>query len=275
MYVHAVLVFASTRSPALKTGPFPASRLRTVRKTMSPSSAIQRRCQAPQPNSAATAATGAYYAKALNEARAQGRVGFVAPDPLLRKRAFVDIGGTGRNADAFTIWVCQFIGREIRVLNYYEAVGQPIGAHLHWLHENGYSKDNLDFWLPHDGATHDKVYDVSYESALRSAGFTVEVVPNQGRGAAMSRINAGRRMFPSMRFHEERTEPGLEALGWYHEKRDEERDIGLGPEHDWASHGADGFGLMAVCAEAAMRPSSAGTGRRGKWGGRRGSPMAA
>lgn len=218
----------------------------------------------------ATAATGAYYAKSLNQARAQGRIGRVAPDPLLRKRAFVDIGGTGANADAFVIWIAQFVGREVRVLDYYEAVGQDIGTHLFWLNSRGYTKDNTDIWLPHDGATHDKVYAVSYQSALESAGFTVEVVPNQGRGAAMARVNAGRRMLPSMWIHEETTEPGLEALGWYHEKRDEERDVGLGPEHDWASHPADAFGLMAVVAEATMRtnPKAASPWRR------RGSPMA-
>src|ERR1700726_2850365 len=39
------------------TGPLPANRFRTVRSTISPSSAIQRRCQAPQPNRTATTAT--------------------------------------------------------------------------------------------------------------------------------------------------------------------------------------------------------------------------
>src|ERR1700744_4085308 len=56
-YVHTTEVLASTRSPWLNTGPLPANRFRTVRKTISPSSAIQRRCQAPQPNSTATMAT--------------------------------------------------------------------------------------------------------------------------------------------------------------------------------------------------------------------------
>jgi phage terminase large subunit len=65
----------------------------------------------------------------------------------------------------------------------------------------------------------------------------------------MSRVAAGRRMFSAMWFHEETTSPGIDALGWYHEKRDEARQIGLGPEHDWASHGADAFGLMAVVCE--------------------------
>src|SRR5271166_413873 len=56
-YVHAVEVFASTRSPWLNTGPLPANMFRTVRSTISPSSAIQRRCQLPQPNSTTTTAT--------------------------------------------------------------------------------------------------------------------------------------------------------------------------------------------------------------------------
>src|SRR5690606_17922224 len=59
MYVHAVEVLASTRSPALNTGPFPASRLRTVRSTIRPSSAIQRRSQAPRNIRSAETATPA------------------------------------------------------------------------------------------------------------------------------------------------------------------------------------------------------------------------
>jgi phage terminase large subunit len=197
----------------------------------------------------ATVLAGAYYAKSLAEARAQGRIGRVAADPLMTIRLFVDIGGTGARADAFTIWAMQFIAREIRVLNYYEAVGQPLAAHLEWCRSQGYTPQRAQFWLPHDGATHDRVHSVSYESALQGAGYEVTVVPNQGKGAAAARIEAGRRLFPSMWFNEATTKPGLDALGWYHEKRDEARNIGLGPDHDWASHGADSFGLGCVVYE--------------------------
>ena len=196
-----------------------------------------------------TVMSGAYYAAAINEARLQKRIGRVAADPLMTLRVFVDIGGTGAKADAFTMWVAQFIGKEIRVLDYYEAVGQPLGVHLAWLRSRGYTKERAQIWLPHDGSTQDKVFDVSYESALQAAGYTVTVVPNQGKGAAAARIEAGRRLFPSMWFNEETTDAGVAALGWYHEKKDEKRNIGLGPEHDWASHGADAFGLMAVAYE--------------------------
>ncbi|CAO3372878.1 PBSX family phage terminase large subunit [Azospirillum argentinense] len=192
---------------------------------------------------------GAYYAAALTQARKEGRIGRVAADPLMTVRLFVDIGGTGAKADAFTIWAAQFIGREIRVLAYYEAVGQPLGTHLAWMREQGYTPGRAQIWLPHDGASNDKVFAVSYESAFRDAGYDVTVVPNQGRGAASFRIEAGRRLFPRIWFNEAATQPGLDALGAYHEKRDEARQVGLGPEHDWASHGADSFGLMCVVYE--------------------------
>ncbi|MEB2554058.1 phage terminase large subunit [Burkholderia cenocepacia] len=193
-----------------------------------------------------TALEGAYYAKHLLKAKEDGRIGFFPADPLMTIRLMCDIGGTGAKADAFAIWAMQFIGREIRVVNYYEAVGQPIDAHIAWCRAQGYEPSRAQFWLPHDGDTQDKVYDVSYKSALVKAGYSVTVVPNQGRGAAMARVDRTRVLFPQIRFNEMTTEAGRAALGWYHEKRDEERGIGLGPEHDWSSHGADAFGLGCV-----------------------------
>lgn len=196
-----------------------------------------------------TVVDGAYFAKHITQAKAAKRIGRVGADPLMTHRAFVDIGGTGAKADAFTMWIAQFVGQEIRVLDYYEAVGQPLASHLAWMRERDYTPAKCQFWLPHDGSTHDKVFDVSYESALKSAGYQVTVVPNQGKGAAKARIEAGRRLFPSIWFNQDTCQAGLDALGWYHEKKDEERNIGLGPEHDWASHGADAFGLMCVVYE--------------------------
>lgn len=192
---------------------------------------------------------GAYYAAALTQARKEDRIGRVAIDPVLTIRLFCDIGGTGARADAFAMWAAQFVGREVRVVDYYESVGQPLGAHVAWMREKGYTPKRAQIWLPHDGAANDKVYSVSYESELRREGYEVTVVPNQGRGAAAARIEAGRRLFPSMWFNEPTTSAGLDALGAYHEKRDDARNIGLGPEHDWASHGADSFGLMCIAYE--------------------------
>jgi phage terminase large subunit len=118
---------------------------------------------------------------------------------------FWDIGGAGAKADACAIWVVQWPGQEIRVLDYTEGQGQVLGYY--------------------------------------------EVIPNQGAGAVAMRIEAVRRLFPRCWFNEKTTEAGIEALGFYHEKKDEQRSIGVGPEHDLA----DAFGLMAIAYEEPSR----------------------
>lgn len=187
---------------------------------------------------------GAYYALQVKAAHDEGRVTKVARDPLMKVYAFWDIGGTGRLSDATAIWVAQFVGKAVHVLAYYEAIGQPLAAHVGWLRDHDFEKAICV--LPHDGATRDRVFPVSYESELQAAGFETFIVPNQGPGAAKMRIEALRRLFPSVWFNESTTEGGREALAQYHEKLDEVRGIGLGPAHDWSSHGADAGGLMAV-----------------------------
>lgn len=83
-----------------------------------------------------------------------------------------------------------------------------------------------------------------------------------------NRIEAGRRLFPSMWFNEETTRGGIEALGAYHAKKDEDRQIDLGPEHDWSSHAADAFGLGCVVYEEPRTTTftrKLNPGRQGNW----------
>lgn len=218
---------------------------------------------------------GAYWAKDIALAKEQGRIGFVPRDPNMQIKAFFDIGGTGIRADAGAIWVAQFIGQKINVLDYFEGQGQPLAYYVDWLRERKYNKGAM-IYLPHDGAAGDKVFSTSYESAMREAGaggeWDVLVVPNQGTGAAMSRVQTARRVWARVHINEETTEPGRDALGWYHEKRsDDERNVGLGPNHDWSSHAADAFGLMCVIYdEPPGKPKPreryrGSSGRSGSW----------
>jgi len=132
-----------------------------------------------------TVIEGAYFAKSLVLAKSEGRISKVAFDPLLRVRVFCDLGGTGAKADAFSMWPAQFVGKEIRTRDYYEAQGQPLATHIQYLHSKGYKPERADIVLPHDGETNDRVIDVSFESAFRAAGYDVTVIPNQGKGAAL------------------------------------------------------------------------------------------
>jgi phage terminase large subunit len=195
----------------------------------------------------AKAFEGAYWARELAEARRQGRISEVARDPLLPIRLYWDIGGAGAKADACAIWVVQFVGQAIRILDYIEGQGQVLGYYTNELRARGYEKALC--FLPHDGVNTNAITGLRYADHLRDAEFNVTVVPNQGAGAASMRIEAVRRLFPKVWFNADATEAGRDALGYYHERKDEAHDIGLGPEHDWSSHAADAFGLMAISYE--------------------------
>jgi phage terminase large subunit len=202
----------------------------------------------------ARAFEGAYFASVLAQARQEGRIGKVSADPLLPLRLFWDIGGAGAKADACAIWVCQWVGQEIRVLDYLEGVGQVLGYYTNELRSRGYQKAICH--LPHDGVNTNVVTGLRFADHLRDAGFQVEVIANQGAGAAAMRIEAVRRLFPKCWFNDATTEAGRDALEIYHEKKDEGRDVGLGPEHDWSSHCADAFGLIAIAYEEPSRLAS-------------------
>jgi hypothetical protein len=104
--------------------------------------------------------------------------------------------------------------------------------------------------LPHDGVATNNITGKRYIDHRTEASFECGTpIKNTGAGAAMMRIEAARRVFARCWFNESTTEAGRDALGYYHERQDEKRSIGLGPEHDWSSHAADAFGYMAIAYE--------------------------
>lgn len=192
----------------------------------------------------ALAVEGAYYATQLAQARQDGRICAQAREPVLRVRAFWDLG----RRDATAIWLAQFVDRDVRVLDYIEGRGQQLAYYIEQMRSRGW-KDALCV-LPHDGVHVRLESPGSVEQQLRAADFDVDVVPNQGPGAALERVQAARRLFPRIWFNDTSdVASGMKALGAYHERRDDKRNVGLGPQHDWASDPADAFGLMCVAYE--------------------------
>lgn len=211
-----------------------------------------------------TTVDGAYFAKQLREARDNGRMGEVVRDPDFEVRTFWDLG----HSDATAIWVAQFVGERIHIIDYCEGSGQPPGYYMNWLRANGYA--GAKCILPHDGASvhPDNPIAMSYEAQLKAAGFPVDVVRNQGRGAAQQRIDAMRKHFPRIWFNEDACKPGIRALGYYHEKVHEESKARMGPEHDWSSHAADAAGLIAITYKAPEKKLEKPPGkpkRRSQW----------
>jgi hypothetical protein len=77
---------------------------------------------------------GAIYADALSAARAEGRITAVPYDPTLRVDTWWDLG----MADATSIWFTQDAGRELHVIDYYEAEGEGLPHYAHVLDRKGY-----------------------------------------------------------------------------------------------------------------------------------------
>lgn len=196
-----------------------------------------------------SAIEGAYFAAQLAKVREEGRVCTLAKDPILRARAFWDLG----RRDATAIWIAQFVDREIRVLDYIEGRGQELSYYIGLLRSRGWG--DVLCQLPHDGLHVRLESPGSVEQQLKAAGFEVAITLNQGPGAALQRVEAARRLFPRIWFNDTpEVQPGIKALAAYHERRDENRNVGLGPEHDWASDPADAFGLMCVAYEEPQKP---------------------
>jgi phage terminase large subunit len=92
------------------------------------------------------------------------------------------------------IWIVQWAGQEIRILDYIEGVGQVLAYYVAEMRRRGYQ--NALCVLPHDGVNANNITGKRFEDHLRDAEFQVEVVKNQGKGAAAMRIEAVRRILP-------------------------------------------------------------------------------
>lgn len=200
----------------------------------------------------ATVYEGAYFAPHLTEARLKRRIGTVELEPAMSVRTYHDLAGASDKADAYVIWVCQFVDKEIRVLHHYETEGQSPQFHINWLRDwcKDHNVKRIHVGLPHDGAQ--TQIDQTWQRIWKNAGdedvkFDVPTpFKSGGKGAAMDRVRAAQMHFHRIWFNEETTEAGREALAAYHERKDELRGIGLGPLHDWSSHSADAFGGMCI-----------------------------
>ncbi len=183
------------------------------------------------------AITGAYYAAELQQADKDGRITSVPHDPMLKTHTAWDLG----ISDSMTIWFYQTVGREIRVIDYYEASGYGLDHYAKVLSEKGYHYGT--HYGPHDIQVRELGSGKSRWEVARSLGLTFSVVKQM---EVADGINAARMTIPRMWFDKVKTAQGLDALRQYREKIDEKRQVSMGPLHDWSSHAADAFRYLCV-----------------------------
>jgi hypothetical protein len=189
---------------------------------------------------------GAYYGKAIAAIEEKGQIGKVPHDPALQVDTFWDLGIN----DTMTIWFSQQTGQEKRIIDYLENNGEGVPWYIKKLKEDWRKEYNYrEHHWPHDGGSRDLVTGKERSVAARELGLKPLTVHK--RREVADGIDAVRRLLPMCWFDAEKCADGLDALRNYQKKYDEKNMTYTDtPKHDWASHGADSFRLMAM----AIRP---------------------
>ena len=181
---------------------------------------------------------GAIYREQLEAARTTGRMARVPHEPALPVHTFWDLGV----GDATCIWFVQQSGREVRVIDFYEASGEGLPHYAQVLQSRGYVYGR--HWAPHDIQVRELGSGLSRIEVASSLGIRFEMVPNIGVDDG---IHALRMLFPRLYFDGERCKAGIEALANYRWEYNERiGEFKARPVHDWSSHAADAARYMAV-----------------------------
>lgn len=185
---------------------------------------------------------GAYYARQLEACRAEGRIKTLTWEPTLPVDTYWDLGYT----DATAVIFVQRVAREIHVLDYLEDAGQGLEYYAKLIAQKPYLYGT--HILPHDaGYQQQASAGVTLEQQLRALG--VKPTRVERKSDVEAGINEARLMFPRLWFDADKAARLVDALAAYHAKWDDDRKTLLNkPEHDWSSHGADAFRLLAVAS---------------------------
>lgn len=187
------------------------------------------------------AVLGAYYSRQMAQARKDGRITKVPWVSSLEVNTFWDLGID----DSTTIWFMQQVGKEYRFIDYYESTGMGMGHYAKVLKDKPYVYGG--HWMPHDGDQRemgDGENAKTKKELAESLGLKPVHIVHRPRNnvVVLQHIEMGRNTLSQCWFDADKCNQGISALEAYHAKYDEEKKIlSNTPEHDWSSHGADGF----------------------------------
>lgn len=189
-----------------------------------------------------TRRSGTVYAKQLAKAREEGRITKVPYDPACEVFTAWDLGF----GDATSIWWLQFVGRELRWIDFYENSGEQLGHYAKIVKERPYNYLTNGHFLPHDGG-HGNIRGDSVSKQLFSLGIPNRVLERE------TDINPGiellRQTIAYSVFDAQKCKDGLHALESYGYEWDDDRLIFKPkPRHDWSAHAADAARYAAIAS---------------------------
>jgi len=201
---------------------------------------------------------GAFYAEELERAKAQKRITRLPIERAIPVHTAWDLG----ISDSTAIWFIQVVGKERRLIDYYEASGVGLDHYAKVLEGKDYVWG--DHFFPHDIANRELATGQSRADTLRGLGIEPEIVP---KADPLDGINAVRRMLDSTWIDPERCERGLEALKQYRRDWDDNSKPG---SSDRATIGHRmvpthyAHSLWALKSESPLRSNNAAAGLKAR-----------
>lgn len=181
---------------------------------------------------------GLYYGRHMTETRQQGCMRKVYYDANVPVHTAWDLGYN----DSTSIWFFQQCGQEIHLLEYYENSGEALTHYLHYLKNKPYTYSK--HLVPHDAAVHEYSTGLSRVEVARNLGVSFAVVADIGVNEG---IDAARNLLNRCWFDEEKCAKGITALESYKKEWNDRHGCWSSrPLHNFASHGADAFRILAV-----------------------------
>jgi phage terminase large subunit len=180
---------------------------------------------------------GAYYSRLMSQAMEDNRIGFVAYEPKLLVNTYWDLG----IGDYMSIVFIQIIGKEVRVIDFYQNSGEGIPHYIKVLKDKGYIYG--EHYAPHDIEVRELTNGKTRRETAQNLGINFKVVPRLSREDG---IEAVRNILPRCFFDQNKCENLIEALHNYRKKWDEKNQVFGEPIHDLFSHPADAFRMFAI-----------------------------
>lgn len=219
-------------------GLYPSQKFWYVKKQETQQSDMMREYPSTPDEAFHTSIEGAYYSRQMLEVRKDKRISRVPYDSKVEVHTAWDLG----YGDSTAIWWYQLIGKEIRVIEYYENSGEDLPFYIKLLREKEYiyGKHNV----PHDAASAELGTGLNKIEVARNLGVKFSLVPKLSIDEG---IDGVRIILRKCWFDEEKCSSGIKCLESYRrEWNDTHGCWSSKPYHDKFSHGADAFRMLAV-----------------------------
>ncbi len=195
---------------------------------------------------------GSYYARYMEEARDEDRIGNVPWDKQQRVYTAWDLG----YGDSTAIIFYQVIGQEIHIIDYYEAHGKGLPHYAGVLKDKPYIY--ADHYAPHDIESHAFSSGLSAREVGSGLGLNFITLPTL-KLRLEDGIEALRGIFPRIWIDQTACKGLIKCLENYRKEFDAKLETYKErPRHDQYSHGSDAARYMAIAVKRHVDAGKAG-----------------